>query len=221
MRAPSSLVVPGPGAAAVHVPESETPPGGPPSGPTADRVNPTVKKTRRPSARRIVIATVLIGVSVATSLFLFRSTDRSTSSIDGFLAQGAEQATPELAWIQYPGPDGMETIANGATIRLSDSLNLAVVLNPYPPSTLDFDMELYLTDADGSPVVDAEIAADWDMTVMPHGLAITDFLGSGDGRYTAAFDPSMFGPWVFSLKVTAPGHSQPEDLTLSINVWPE
>jgi hypothetical protein len=188
--------------------------GGPAFGPT------------RNLSRLIPLAAAIALAIGLVSFLAFGSGDQSSDvdprlSIDGFLTRDPDRAATELPWIQVQGPDGLRSFDNGGVITLANSIDMSVELSPFPPSTLALDMDLYLTDVGGNPLRNATVAADWDMSLMPHGVATTEFHTNGDGHYTATFDPSMFGPWVFAIRVVAPGYERSQDVSISINLWPE
>jgi hypothetical protein len=144
----------------------------------------------------------------------------SLSSSGDFLQPGAAtQAGPVR--IKYEGPDGIESVANGGLVPLGNDLQLGVSVSPYPPTSFDLDVDLYLTTTEGEPVIDAEVIAVWDMIVMYHGPFETRFTNLGNGHYAAPFEFFMFGPWELATHVTSPSHGSPETIALSIYVWPE
>lgn len=138
-----------------------------------------------------------------------------------FLTQSEEASALNSARIKYQPPDGPRPLVNGESVAISKDLLLAVSVNPYPPSQFDVDIDLLLTDAAGQPVENASIRTDVDMALMGHGPFSSDFVSAGNGRFNASFDLFMFGPWEFVMNVTAPGHDQPDNLTMSVYVWPE
>jgi len=111
--------------------------------------------------------------------------------------------------------------ANGASIALADDLQVAVTVTPFPPTTFDATVDLLLTTADGTPIVDAEVITVWDMAVMWHGPFETRFANLGDGHYLARFDFFMFGPWQLETQVRVPRHAPVDDISISIYTWPE
>jgi hypothetical protein len=138
-----------------------------------------------------------------------------------FLTQSEEASALNSARIKYQAPDGLRSLANGESIAISEDLLLTVSVSPYPPSQFDVDLDLLLTDAAGQPVENASIRTDVDMALMGHGPFASDFVSAGNGHFGASFDLFMFGPWEFVMNVTAPGHNQPDNLTMSVYVWPE
>jgi hypothetical protein len=142
----------------------------------------------------------------------------SGSSVGAFLQPAGGTTLPR---IRYERAGESITITNGGSVALSNDLELAVTVSPYPPTTFDLDVDLRLVDATGAPVDDASIHADWDMAVMFHGPFFTAFDARGDGRYTAHFDVFMYGPWELITHVSSPSHRTPDELPISIYVWPE
>ncbi len=148
-------------------------------------------------------------------------TPNSGSSVAGFLTQDPKVSALGPIRLKYQGADGPISLANNGTVALADDLQLSVSITPYPPTTFDADVDLHLTDGLGAPIDGAMMRVHWDMAVMSHGPFDTTFSPTGDGHYTAPFHFFMFGPWMLDVSVSAPGHEQPKNLTLSIYVWPE
>ncbi|MEE8330329.1 MAG: hypothetical protein V3R84_01000 [Acidimicrobiia bacterium] len=178
-----------------------------------------------PSRQRSPMVAVAIVVVLSAIGFFMLGGDSEPqavelSTVGDFLQPGAS-ATAGLDRLRYEGPNGTTSLANGGVVALTDDLNMQVSLSPYPPTTFDIDIDLFLTNAAGQPIVDASISADWDMILMWHGPFETDFQSLGDGHYAASFDLFMVGPWEVATQVTSPVLDQPVALPLTIYVWPE
>jgi hypothetical protein len=172
-------------------------------------------------AASAIVAISLAGFVLLHSAEVAAAQDGGGSTSNDYLTQGADVVASGPVRIKYEGPDGVVSLPNAGVVALSDELDLAVSVSPYPPTTFNVDVDLYLTDAAGQPVVDATITVEWDMVFMWHGPFLSEFRPVGDGHYVAPFDLFMFGPWEFVTRVTAPGYDQPEDLSLSIYIWPK
>lgn len=168
-----------------------------------------------------IVMISLAGFVLLRSAEVAAANSEGGSSISDYLTQGADAVASGPVRIKYQTNDGEVSLSNAGVVALSDELNLTVLVSPYPPSTFDLNVDLYLTDGAGQPVQDATIAVEWDMAFMWHGPFLGRFDAVGDGHYVAQFDLFMFGPWEFVTRVTAPGYVQPEDLSLSIYVWPK
>jgi len=172
-------------------------------------------RSRRWTFPLLVVGGLAVAVLVA-GYFLVSPND-SEPSLDDFLTR----AESGIARVDVQRGDvGVPTAADGR-VQLSDDLYLAVSVNPDPPTSLALYLDLLLTDAAGRPIPNATIVGDWDMTVMSHGVVITEFLAEGNGHYTAPVRGIMFGLWTLVTTVTAPGFDVPDPVTISIYVWPE
>lgn len=183
------------------------------------------KPVRRRS-RRMAWLVGLVLLAVALGVFgLTRTgsndqvTDEVVSSAGEFLtpSEGAEGTSPRLG---YRGPDGVIPISNGGVLAISESIDMLVSVTPFPPTSLDFSLDLAITTPAGEPVTNASVQAIWDMAVMSHGSSETAFIHVGDGHYVAPFETSMYGPWEFAVTVVADGATH-GPLNLSLYVWPE
>lgn len=193
------------------------------------RARLSVSENRLVSSRRwfsLGAASAIVIISLAGFVLLRSGEVAAAQSVGGstssdYLTQTAAVVAAGPVRIKYQTPNGQVSLSNGGVVALSDELDLAVSVSPYPPSTFDLDVDLYLTDVTGRPVDDATISVEWDMAFMWHGPFLSEFRGVGAGHYVAPFDLFMFGPWEFVTRVTAPGYDQPDDLSLSIYVWPK
>lgn len=190
--------------------------------------NTVATSAGRPSERavRLGVGTAIVLISLGGFIVL-GATERAAadesggSSSNDFLLPVNDPSTLEPARIKYEGTEGTMSLPNGGVIPISEDLRLHVLVNPYPPSTFDLDVELRLTDVNGQAIDNATITADWDMAFMWHGPFIAEFVPISDGRYISRFDLFMFGPWELVIHVAVPGSEQPRDQSVSIFVWPE
>ncbi len=184
---------------------------------------------RGPGSRLRILAVIAI-LSLSSTGFVMLSAaeapnaaadfDLFDSSSSDFLqpAAGSEEGPDR---IKYLSDDGPRSLANGGVVPLGANLQMGVTVSPYPPNTFDIDLDLYLTTTDGEPVIDADIVAVWDMTVMWHGPFDTPFTSRGDGHYVAPFHFFMFGPWQLVTRISVPDHDLIDDLAIDIYTWPE
>jgi len=194
----------------------------------------STKSSRAPQTQQqrpmalLLAAFAIVALSTVGFLMLFAmdttglddsSSDLSSSS--DYLLPGGQSASDGPVRIKYQGPDGFVSLRNGGIIPLTEDLLLAVSVSPYPPTSFDVAVDLSLTTVEGVPVDDATISADWDMVFMWHGPFETEFSSIGAGHYAAPFDFFMFGPWELVTSFTTPAYDQPDDLSLSIYVFPE
>lgn len=177
--------------------------------------------------RLFAVAAIVVASTIGILMLMASSTpsvnpaaDVSLSSSGDFLQPGAATQSGPVR-IKYEGPNGTESVANGGLVPLGDNLQLGVSVNPYPPTSFDVDVDLHLTTVDGEPVADADVLAVWDMVVMYHGPFETNFVNLGNGHYAAPFEFFMFGPWELMTHISSPTHGSPEQIALSIYVWPE
>lgn len=175
-------------------------------------------------ARRLPIVVAMLAVALGgTGLLMLQSgsgTERTApelSSSDDFLQAGSPTGVPRIrVWM-----NGQATsLQNGDTIAIADDLVLGVAVDPYPPIRFDVDVDLTLATADGTPVTDAEVSVVWDMLIMGHGPFYSDLANNGAGHYGTHLNLFMFGPWDLELAISPP-HDAPDDLSISLYVWPE
>ena len=67
--------------------------------------------------------------------------------------------------------------------------------NPAQPNPGQVSFEAAITDATGSPVSDATVTFDLNMTNMNHGKNVVTATPSGNGRYSGDVFLMMPGPW--------------------------
>lgn len=102
-----------------------------------------------------------------------------------------------------------EFTAQGLTFRL--------ISQPALPVEGENTLSLWVSDAQGQPLTDAEIWFSYDMTNMSHGKPIVSTHTQGDGLYIGAVDFRMPGPWRLTAVVQRPG--QPSfDITFDFEV---
>lgn len=94
-------------------------------------------------------------------------------------------------------------LRNGAKVFLGDDLAVEVFVDPYPPTTLRASLDLYLTRA-GVPVTAAEVAIDYEMLYMGHGLLKAQGKNLRDGHYLASLEYLMYGAWGHLVKFRLP-----------------
>ena len=88
-------------------------------------------------------------------------------------------------------------------------LNVALALDPDPPTTGDNALLVTLRDASGKPVEGARLGFEYDMPAMG---AMPEMKGGGEtkslgqGRYRVAYPLQMNGDWTLTLGIEAPGH---------------
>lgn len=141
-------------------------------------------------------------------------------SSDEFLQPGANQG-PGGGRIAYETEGRPVIIDNGGTIPIDDDLEMTLTVSPYPPTTFDLEVDLFLTTVAGEPVSDASVVALWDMMVMEHGPFRTPFTNMGNGHHVASLDFFMFGPWQLTFEVEPTADGRSETVNLSIYLWPE
>lgn len=113
------------------------------------------------------------------------------------------QAQPTQA--PQPAPAvgaGRESL--GGTRQAAD-LTITLFSAPNPPTRGTDVLEAVVTDAQGKPVTDAQVAFDLDMTNMSHGKNVVEATPQGDGRYAGRAFFMMPGPWRVITFVARPG----------------
>jgi RND family efflux transporter MFP subunit len=96
---------------------------------------------------------------------------------------------------------------NATPAAVAPPLTFAMTVNPDPPHSGDNDIEIYLTNADGSPVTDAELDIRASMAAMPSmGMPAMRTHTRLDhitaGRYGGRMSVSMAGTWdIFATAV--------------------
>lgn len=177
---------------------------------------------------RNAVAALIVLVSAAGFLMLFLAEDLAASgssladlsSSGDYLLREEGLSRVELDRLRYRVDDEPITIPNHGVVQLGDGHQLQVSVSPYPPTSLDLDVDLLLTTLSGEPVAGAAVAAVWDMTIMAHGPFHTDFGEVESGHYAAPFDLFMVGPWQLDLAIQIPGSVPDESITLYVYVWP-
>lgn len=177
---------------------------------------------------RLLAVIAILSLSSTGFVMLFAAeTPDAAVGLEAFDSVSSDFLQPAAGTDQTPGrikylsQDGPMSLANGGVVPLAADLQVAVTVSPYPPTSFDLDLDLYLTTTEGEPVLDADIASVWDMTVMWHGPFDTPFTNLGDGHYVAPFHFFMFGPWQMVNRIAVPGHDPIDDLAISIYTWPE
>jgi len=98
----------------------------------------------------------------------------------------------------------------------SDS-GISLSTNPDPlqpgPATFLIDVK----DKSGTPVDNAKVYFDLDMTTMNMGTQQGEATAQGNGRYSAQGRMTMRGPWRVSIKATMPdGSVENKDFTVDV-----
>ncbi len=181
--------------------------------------------TRPKRQWRTIASAAIISVSVIGSAILVSQEASSSESesalefgINGYLQPGNDNAG--LSPLHYVTSEGPVSIQNGGQIPINQNLQATATISPYPPDSFHMDVDLYLTTSENQPVIDAEVAAEWDMVVMWHGPFETEFTNVGEGHYVASFDLFMFGPWQLITSFQLPGQANTNEVELSVYVWP-
>jgi nitrogen fixation protein FixH len=89
--------------------------------------------------------------------------------------------------------------------RQAADLTITLYSAPNPPTRGTNVLEAAVTDAQGQPVADAQVAFDLDMTNMSHGKNVVAATPQGDGRYAGRAFFMMPGPWRAIALVARPG----------------
>jgi hypothetical protein len=89
--------------------------------------------------------------------------------------------------------------------KQSGDLTIALFSAPNPPIRGTNALEAIVTDAQGQPVADAQVAFDLDMTNMSHGKNMVLAAPKGEGRYAGQVFFMMPGPWRVITFVQRPG----------------
>jgi hypothetical protein len=92
----------------------------------------------------------------------------------------------------------------GGSKQVAD-LTIALFSAPYPLVRGNDVLEAIVTDAQGQPVTDAQVAFDLNMTNMNHGKNIVVATPQGEGRYAGRVFFMMPGPWRAITVVQRPG----------------
>ena len=89
--------------------------------------------------------------------------------------------------------------------KQSGDLTIALFSAPNPPIRGTNALEAVVTDAQGQPVADAQVAFDLDMTNMSHGKYVVEAAHQGNGRYASQVRFMMPGPWRAITTIERPG----------------
>ena len=89
--------------------------------------------------------------------------------------------------------------------RQAADLKITLYSAPNPPTRGTNVLEAAVTDAQGQPVTDAQVAFDLDMTNMSHGKNVVAATPQGEGRYAGRAFFMMPGPWRVITLVQRPG----------------
>ena len=89
--------------------------------------------------------------------------------------------------------------------RQAADLTITLYSAPNPPTRGTNVLEAAVSDAQGQPVTDAQVAFDLDMTNMSHGKNVVAATPQGDGRYAGRAFFMMPGPWRVITFVQRPG----------------
>lgn len=177
----------------------------------------------RPEFRNRLLTTLTVLAVSASGFLLLLANEAPATAADSpsidFLQPGQGQG--DGGRLKLASATGTRTISNGTVLSLGENLEMTLTVSPYPPTSFDVNVDLYLTDGSGSPVTNAKINVVWDMIVMWHGPFETGFVNQQDGHYTGSFDMFMFGPWEFVTNISVPGQTQLDPTTFSIYLWPE
>jgi uncharacterized membrane protein len=94
---------------------------------------------------------------------------------------------------------------NSMTGKVSDYVNVSVDTDPSPARSGQMTLVFHLTDNNGQPVNDAQIAVQGIMPTHGHITEIQQ-ISSTAGTYTANLLMPMSGGWTVELTITRPGH---------------
>jgi hypothetical protein len=103
-------------------------------------------------------------------------------------------ARPAQSPAQPPAPAAAGRTSLGSSKQAAD-LAIALFSAPNPPIRGANALEAVVTDAQGQPVTDVQVAFDLDMTNMSHGKNIVVATPQGEGRYAGQVFFMMPGPW--------------------------
>jgi hypothetical protein len=99
----------------------------------------------------------------------------------------------------------------------SGDLLVWVFSNPNPPNTGDNTFEAVVTDANGTPVSDANVSFDINMTNMNHGRNVVTASSLGEGRYSGVVHFLMPGPWRVIVGVERAGQTEAVQFDFMVN----
>jgi len=145
----------------------------------------------------------------AMSLFLVAAAALAASAgcVSGATPPPAPTTTlarPAQPPAQPPAPVVAGRTSLGSAKQATD-LTIALFSAPNPPIRGNDVLEAVITDAQGQPVTDAQVAFDLDMTNMSHGKNVVVATPQGEGRYAGRVFFMMPGPWRVITFVQRPG----------------
>jgi hypothetical protein len=103
-------------------------------------------------------------------------------------------------------------------VETTAGVEIALEIEPQPPTVGAATLRVIVTDAEGNPVEDAsvDVRGDMDHAGMVPVLGAADASG-GDGRYVVPFEWTMGGDWIVTVTVTLPGgETATEEFTLTV-----
>jgi hypothetical protein len=83
----------------------------------------------------------------------------------------------------------------GNVSKQAGDFTVLLLGTPNPPVRGGNTLEAVITDSKGQAVDDAKVSVDLDMTNMSHGKTVVPATPRGGGRYAAAVNFLMGGPW--------------------------
>ena len=104
-----------------------------------------------------------------------------------------------------PAPPAVAGRTSLGSTKPAADLSIALFSAPSPPIRGANALEAVVTDAQGQPVTDAQVAFDLNMTNMNHGKNIVVATPQGEGRYAGRVFFMMPGPWRAITIVQRPG----------------
>jgi len=117
---------------------------------------------------------------------------------------GSTSCTSEAATSPAPPSAVAGQVALTGSKQAAD-LTIALFSATNPPVRGANVLETVITDGQGQPVTDAQVAFDLDMTNMSHGKNIIVAAPQGNGRYAGQVFFMMPGPWRVIALVQRPG----------------
>ncbi len=92
-----------------------------------------------------------------------------------------------------PSPTALSGALDGT--HAIGSHNVTLFSSPNPPRRGSNTLQALVTDANGAPVTDVQVAFDLDMTNMSHGKNVVQAKLTADNRYSGNVSFVMPGPW--------------------------
>lgn len=148
--------------------------------------NPTNEPDERTEPRRRLPLKGALGLAALIAL--------------GFAFKG-----PLIAWFKLEPMGGGGSSA--ASTTTAGELSVEAALSPDPPREKGNALLLTITDPDGEPVTDADVAVQYSMPAMgsmPEMRGSADVSERGDARYRAEFDLPMGGSWTLEVDIDSP-----------------